>query len=228
MANRTYHERGKTVHGFRVREHPLYFVWAGMLARCFNPNSEDWVNYGGRGIRVDPRWYHFENFAADMHPHPGGVLSLDRIDVNGRYERANCRWADKTEQCVNRRRFKNNTTGHVGVVAVTNQVTRYEARFDRYGVRYQIGRFPTAEAAHAAREAFIGLFEFDQAAALDMLEEPTTWCTSTTKVRGVTPHRDGGFVARTTVGGVRHYLGYFQTIDEAAQVIQDFKKATTV
>lgn len=49
---RTYHPRGVLVDGFRVREHPLYFTWADMLARCLNPKSKQYPNYGGRGITV--------------------------------------------------------------------------------------------------------------------------------------------------------------------------------
>lgn len=35
---------------------PEYSVWSGILKRCFNPNSELYKNYGGRGITIAPEW----------------------------------------------------------------------------------------------------------------------------------------------------------------------------
>lgn len=49
--------------------------------------------------------------------------------------------------------------------------------------------------------------------------DKASWRTSTTGVRGVTPHPDGGFMARVTINKVRQYLGYFATVEEAATAI---------
>lgn len=84
---------------------PLYMVWANMIARCERESSTHYRNYGGRGIKVCPRWRKsFAAFAADMGPRPDG-LTLDRIDTNGNYEPSNCRWATPKEQVANTRRY---------------------------------------------------------------------------------------------------------------------------
>lgn len=79
---------------------PVYRVWSSMLSRCQNPNHRAYANYGGRGIKVCPQWQVFENFLADMGKPPEG-LSLDRMDNDGNYEPANCRWATRSEQARN-------------------------------------------------------------------------------------------------------------------------------
>lgn len=216
------------VHGYNPQQHPLYATWAGMLARCYNPDNPAYPNYGGRGITVDPRWHHFANFALDMGLKPDPALTLDRKDNDKGYRPDNCRWATGSEQCWNRRVFRNNASGARGVLRLRNG--SFLARFDYEKQRYNIGRFDTLEEATTARDAFVGLFFRDRDAALEMMAQETVWRTSSTKIRGVTKHADGGFIARTTVDGVRTYLGYFKTVDAATTAIakakQPRKKAT--
>jgi hypothetical protein len=88
------HSRGKRV----SRE---YQAWLSMRQRCNSPSYHNYHRYGGRGIRVDPRWNSFEQFLLDVGPWPGKGYTLDRRDNEGHYEPGNVRWATKTEQARN-------------------------------------------------------------------------------------------------------------------------------
>jgi hypothetical protein len=79
-----------------------YVSWYAMLTRCDNAKQKTYGYYGGRGISVCDRWRSFDSFLADMGERPSG-LSLDRIDPDGDYTKANCRWATRQMQSTNRR-----------------------------------------------------------------------------------------------------------------------------
>lgn len=81
----------------------VYRIWLTMRRRCYEPAFKGYPDYGGRGIAVCDRWRNsFENFLADMGE-PTEGLTIDRINVNGNYEPANCRWATYLTQGRNKR-----------------------------------------------------------------------------------------------------------------------------
>lgn len=78
-------------------------VYGAMKDRCANPNSKDYVSYGGRGIAVCDEWQPsikpFKEWAINNGYQVG--LELDRRDSNLGYSPENCRWVTKVENLLN-------------------------------------------------------------------------------------------------------------------------------
>jgi hypothetical protein len=82
----------------------FYQVWRDMRHRCSYPLCDEYKNYGGRGITVSTEWENYSVFKNDMFGTYVEGLSIERMDVNGNYEKSNCKWATQKEQNRNQRR----------------------------------------------------------------------------------------------------------------------------
>lgn len=223
--NRTYHKRGRLIDGFKCRQHPLYSTWASMMSRCYNPGAKAYRLYGARRIKVAERWHHFKNFASDMGMKPAKTWTLERKNNFSGYSKSNCVWAIRSDQNINRRVFKLNKVGATGIRR--SSTGQYAVRFDYQGVRYRVGIFQTLYRAQIERARLIKSFQQDPSKTLRRLNPWTLWCTSSTKVRGVARHTDGGYLVRCTVDGIRHYVGYFKNLQEATRERDCFLKSQT-
>src|SRR3990167_252025 len=93
-----------TTHG--KSKTPEYRSWRNMQRRCYDKNCSQYVNYGGRGIKVCDKWFkNFPAFLENVGLRPSAKHSLDRINNDGNYEPNNVRWTSSSEQAKNRREF---------------------------------------------------------------------------------------------------------------------------
>lgn len=88
----------------------LYRIWRGMKQRCLNPNYHSFPEYGGRGITICDEWIDdfpqfYEWSIANGYRDD---LTIDRMDNDKGYCPTNCRWATRSEQNSNQRRYQNN------------------------------------------------------------------------------------------------------------------------
>jgi hypothetical protein len=70
----------KVKHGMSKTD--FYKIWTGMFSRCYNANTPQYSQYGGRGVSVCERWQNFNNFKTDMFNSYKEGLFLKRNDVN--------------------------------------------------------------------------------------------------------------------------------------------------
>lgn len=86
----------------------INIIYNGMKARCYNSNTPEYKNYGGRGIKMCDEWldnyWNFENWA--INNGYKNNLSIDRINNDENYEPNNCRWATRIQQQNNTRNNK--------------------------------------------------------------------------------------------------------------------------
>lgn len=133
---------------------PTFNSYSSAKSRCNNPKETGYHNYGGRGITFCERWslpnsQGFLNFLQDMGDRPEGK-TLDRIDVNGGYNKSNCRWADAKTQAFNTREFSTNTSGRTGVYWF-ERVGKWVAAIFVDNKQRHLGYFATFEEARFAR-----------------------------------------------------------------------------
>lgn len=81
-----------------------YFVWKGMMSRCYAKGDKEYPIYGGRGIKVCDEWKNSKNFCkwAENSGYAED-LCLDRVDNDKDYCPENCKWSTYIEQENNRR-----------------------------------------------------------------------------------------------------------------------------
>ena len=103
-----------TTHGMSGER--IYKIYLGMKKRCNNKNSNNFKNYGAKGIKLCSRWEDsFDNFFEDMGAGYKDNLTIDRIDGKEGYSKDNCRWATMQVQNANKGKTKANKSGVVGV-----------------------------------------------------------------------------------------------------------------
>ncbi len=79
----------------------LYSIYSGMKQRCYNPNSQPYPLYGGKGITICDDWLGdngLQNFFEWSLSHGyNDNLTIDRLDSSKGYSPDNCQWITASE-----------------------------------------------------------------------------------------------------------------------------------
>lgn len=128
-------------------KHALYATWTNMKSRCLNENTPCYKHYGGRGIKMCDEWLKsFDKFVHDMGDKPENGYTVERLNVNGGYNKNNCVWEALNEQRRNTRVRRDSKSGIKGV---------YKQANDKYLVKLgtlRIGLFKSITLAKRARK----------------------------------------------------------------------------
>jgi hypothetical protein len=141
----------------------LHRSYRAMKARCYNPSYHSFKHYGGRGIVVCSEWLNSEKVSIGRYIHNQSKgwlafkewalqngykegLTLDRIDCNGNYEPANCRWASKKEQA-------NNTRSNV-LITYKNITLTIKQWSEKLGINYHTLYSRLTRSGWSVEEAF--------------------------------------------------------------------------
>ena len=97
-----------STHGLKKTR--LYVVWKDIKARCFNPNANNFKDYGAKGVFMCDEWRNdfkvFYDWAMENGYNPNakrGECTIDRINNNKGYSPDNCRWTDNLTQQNNKK-----------------------------------------------------------------------------------------------------------------------------
>lgn len=152
---------GNSTHGLSNEFKKLHWVWTAMKQRCNNVNNKDYINYGGRGVTIDPEWYAFKIFhqwAISSGYREG--MTIERINVNGHYQPSNCTWIVNEQQADNKqrsRRFyyrgKYYTVRELSDLSNVKYLT-LRARLTQYG--WDVERAIHEEAFHGKNQTYNG------------------------------------------------------------------------
>lgn len=138
-------------HGFRSKDATPVQVrfqktWENMVTRCTSKSHLCYSKYGGRGIKVE--WETFDEFINDMFPsfirhykkHGSRNTTIDRIDNDGNYSKANCRWATLSTQQHNQNKRKGLTSKYRGV---SFSQGKWITAISKDGIKLHLGTFDT-------------------------------------------------------------------------------------
>lgn len=141
----------------RLTNHSLYYVWRNIKRRCYNINSKEFKNYGGRGIIMYNNWINsfitFYNFCIENGWEQG--LQIDRKDNDGNYTPENCRFVTPFINNHNRRSiWKNNTSKYRNIYHFKKN-NKYKVEIYVKGKSFYLGYHYTKKEALEVLNKFI-------------------------------------------------------------------------
>lgn len=146
-------EKNKT-HG--MTDTRIYMIFKDVISRCYHENDTAYKYYGAKGITVCDEWRDKENgfmsfYNWSMANGYSDELTIDRRENDKGYSPNNCRWITQMEQCRNRGKYKNNSSGATGVDFIKSS-GKWRASIKVNYKNIHIGMRDTFEEALAARK----------------------------------------------------------------------------
>lgn len=177
-------------------KHPLYSRWLSMKQRCLNPSSDNYKNYGGRGINIEPFLLNFGNYVqyvTSLPNYPDKLtpdIQLDRINNDLGYQRGNLRWATRSLQIMNTRKKSSAKYSKYIGISYSSYHNRWVIHIHYQGRNVYPRTFKTEMEAVLARDRYI--IEKNLPHKLNILERATTISEESTLKRVEAPSIQNG------------------------------------
>jgi hypothetical protein len=78
----------------------IYGLWMRIKDKCYAEKSKEYPKYGGKGIKMDPKWDDLDKFTADIGERPSKDHHFSRIDYSKDFNKDNCKWMTRKEIAV--------------------------------------------------------------------------------------------------------------------------------
>jgi hypothetical protein len=211
----------KITHG--MSNSKIYKTYQKIKERCYNKNSRNYHNYGGRGITICQEWLDDFQVFYDWAMANGynenakrGECTIERKDVNGNYCPENCCFVN---QSIQSRNTRNQLHEDVGVFLC--KCGTWQATITKNYKQIYLGKFKTKEQAIQARkQAKIDYWVNDNPPP----KHKALNSTNTSGHKGVSLNKKTGkYEAYSRKSGKQKHLGLFSTISEAVQARDDYE-----
>lgn len=84
----------------------LHKIWENIKARCYCPTKDNYVWYGGKGIKVCDEWLNFDKFRTWALSHGyNDRLTIERKNPLLDYSPDNCEWITQSENSKRARKY---------------------------------------------------------------------------------------------------------------------------
>lgn len=137
-------------------------LWRGVIDRCYNLSSPNYVYYGALGITVCDEWLCCEKFindipfvhGYDLNLFQQGLLELDKDISNGnnnaQYNLENCQFVSRqtNHNEMMRRRKQRTSSKYTGVTKLNDG--KWQCSVSHHSKNVYVGRYDTEEQARDA------------------------------------------------------------------------------
>jgi hypothetical protein len=222
----------------------MYKRWCDMIYRCYDPNNQDYANYGAKGVYVCNRWLRFDYYLEDVVKLPGYEDMINNPDIKYHldkdtlqqgckikvYSPETCIWIPETINSIQKSIDNKANTNNTYFGVIQNNSGNFAVRISINGRNFYPATFTNEEAAASAYDHYaFGMSRptlngviMTQQEFTKYLARPIQMLVDENKFHGVQQLPYGNYRVVICVNGDRAYVGIYTLLIAAANVYNHF------